>query len=388
MPKNDNGYSFQPDLMDKMYEDKKEEKRKAEKEAERIKKKKEAEEKLAKKEKEREKRKKKRKKKKKKKKTFEDKMGESALAIVLIPFVVIGGIYLSSCYLDIILKSTPGSKFLKEFFPDGEGVPYGKGEQGAGISCKEIKAFLPKRETTIDGVDAVQKGGRRKKYVQKGGFDKNANDRKGFLDSTKYGIPYDGIENGNFFISGIGNYFKTFWQGIRGGIKKVLLGLNELLYKDNTTPSGFGEQAIDYLKFTLVLPFAANIMNILLSVGSLILLFWSAINNQTFMIIPLLIFGILCVFLGWFAPPPFQYFWPWGLIALYSLVFVLKPNDGKTSNFMTYGRRYKWMWCFNIALLWLISIGSIWDWKQEAMIFIGSVVALLFTGMLGITNFV
>ena len=34
MPKNDNGYSFQPDLMDKMYEDKKEEKRKAEKEAE------------------------------------------------------------------------------------------------------------------------------------------------------------------------------------------------------------------------------------------------------------------------------------------------------------------------------------------------------------------
>ena len=55
---------------------------------------------------------------------------------------------------------------------------------------------------------------------------------------------------------------------------------------------------------------------------------------------------------------------------------------------MTYGRRYKWMWCFNIALLWLISIGSIWDWKQEAMIFIGSVVALLFTGMLGITNFV
>jgi hypothetical protein len=373
--------------MDKMYEDKKEEKRKAEKEEKRVKKKKEREKKLAKKEKEREK-KKERKKKKGKPKSFNDKLGESALAIVLIPFVVIIGIYVSSSYLNIVLKSTAGSKFLKEFFPDGEGVPYGKGEQGAGITCKDIKAFLPERETAIEGVDAVQKGGKRKKYVQKGGFDKNANERKGFLDSTKYGMPYDGIENGNFFISSMGNYFKTYWQGIRGGIKKVLLGLNELLYKDYAAPNGFGEQVLDYIKFTVALPFAASVMNLLISVGSLILLFWSAINNQTFMIIPLVIFGILCVFLGWLAPPPFQYFWPWGLIALYSLVFVLKPTEGKISNFMTYGRRYKWMWCFNIALLWLFAIGSIWDWKQEAMIFIGTVVALLFTGMLGITNFV
>ena len=382
MPKNDNGYSLQPGLLDKMYEDKKEEKRKAEKEAQRIKKKKEAEEKLAKKEKEREKRK--RKKKKKKKKTFNEKMGESALAIVLIPFVVIVGIYLSSSYLYIVLKSTPGSKFLREFFPDGEGVPYGKGEQGAGISCKDIKAFLPKRETAIDGVDAVQKGGKRKRYVQKGGFDKNANDRKAFLDSTKYGMPYDGVENGNFFISGMGNYFKTFWQGLRGGIKKVLLGLNELLYKDYAAPNGFGEQVLDYIKFTVALPFAASVINALASVGSLILLFWSAINNQTFMIIPLIILGLLCVFLGWLT----GYFWPWGLVGLYSTVFTLKPNSEKISNFMTYGRRYKWMWCFNIALLWLLAIGSIWDWKQEAMIFIGAVVALFFTGMLGITNFV
>ena len=382
MTKNENGYSFQPDLMNKMYEDKKEQEKNAKKEADKLKRKKEREKKLAKKEKEREKRKKA--KKKKEPKSFEQKMGESALAIVLIPFVVIFGIYLSSSYLYIVLKSTPGSKFLREFFPDGEGVPYGKGEQGAGISCKDIKAFLPKRETAIDGVDAVQKGGKRKKYVQKGGFDKNANDRKAFLDSTKYGMPYDGVENGNFFISGMGNYFKTFWQGLRGGIKKVLLGLNELLYKDYAAPNGFGEQVLDYIKFTVALPFAASVINALASVGSLILLFWSAINNQTFMIIPLIILGLLCVFLGWLT----GYFWPWGLVGLYSTVFTLKPNSEKISNFMTYGRRYKWMWCFNIALLWLLAIGSIWDWKQEAMIFIGAIVALFFTGMLGITNFV
>ena len=382
MTKNENGYSFQPDLMNKMYEDKKEQEKNAKKEADKLKRKKEREKKLAKKEKEREKRKKA--KKKKEPKSFEQKMGESALAIVLIPFVVIVGIYLSSSYLYIVLKSTPDSKFLREFFPDGEGVPYGKGEQGAGISCKDIKAFLPKRETAIDGVDAVQKGGKRKKYVQKGGFDKNANDRKSFLDSTKYGMPYDGVENGNFFISGMGNYFKTFWQGLRGGIKKVLLGLNELLYKDYAAPNGFGEQVLDYIKFTVALPFAASVINALASVGSLILLFWSAINNQTFMIIPLIILGLLCVFLGWLT----GYFWPWGLVGLYSTVFTLKPNSEKISNFMTYGRRYKWMWCFNIALLWLLAIGSIWDWKQEAMIFIGAIVALFFTGMLGITNFV
>ena len=37
-------------------------------------------------------------------------------------------------------------KFLKEYFPDGEGVPYGKGEQGAVLI--KIEKYLPPREAS------------------------------------------------------------------------------------------------------------------------------------------------------------------------------------------------------------------------------------------------
>ena len=43
MTKNENGYSFQPDLMNKMYEDKKEQEKNAKKEADKLKRKKERE---------------------------------------------------------------------------------------------------------------------------------------------------------------------------------------------------------------------------------------------------------------------------------------------------------------------------------------------------------
>ena len=145
---------------------------------------------------------------------------------------------------------------------------------------------------------------------------------------------------------------------------------------------------IDYLKFTVALPFSALVISIVASVASIGLLFWSAINNQTLLIIPLLIFAILSIFLGWLAPPPFQYFWPWGLITLYSIVFVLKTSTDKLSYFTKYCSRYKWMWCLIIAFGWFLSLGKIWNWSTESNVFSGVIVALLFSGMLGLTNLV
>lgn len=377
-------------LLDKMYEDSKYAAKERQKKNEALaKQQKKDKEELERKKKAAKEKAERERKKKKKPPTWEEKIAQSALAIVIVPFVVIFSIYLSSSYLSIILKSTKGSKFLKEYFPDGEGVPYGKGEQGAGIKCKDIKKYLPPREASGGDEPPPQAGGGKSKVrtrVQKGGFNKDLNEAKELLDSTKYGPPYSWIENENFLMNGMGNYFKTYWQGIRGGTKMILENTKEFLYKEYTEPTNIGEQAIDYLKFTFALPLIASITTLLQNVGSIGLLFWAAFNNQTLLIVPLFILGLLLVFMGWFSILP--YFWPWGLLALYSLFFVLRLTNDKKSFFKTYGRRYKWMWCFTIALGWLITVGAIWDWKKEAMIFIAMICALFLLGMFGITNLV
>ena len=128
MVNNNNGYSFQPGLADKMYEDKKEEQRKAEKEKNKALKKAERERKKKEKEKERKKKAEKIKKKREEKKkelTFEEKRNYSILALVMIPLCQLFFIYHQGSWLDIVLRSTKNSKFLKEWLPDGEGVPYG-----------------------------------------------------------------------------------------------------------------------------------------------------------------------------------------------------------------------------------------------------------------------
>ena len=373
-----------PGLLDKMYEDGKYAANARQEKNDEASRKKAKEEKKRKREAEKLKKKKEREARRKKKPTFNDLMAQSSLVIILVVLLVLFGIYMSSCFLDIVLLSKQGSKFLKETFPDGEGVPYGKGEQGSGIRCKEIKRELAKMEP----IDGVSVGGGRKKYVQKGGFDAQKNKDKPFLDSTKWGPPYSWIENDNFFMNGMGNYFKTFWQSIRGLTKKILISLNETLYQDYKTPTDTGEKIYDFLKFTMVLPFAALVISIIIPIANLVLLFWGAINNQTFLIVPLLIFAVLCIFLGWLAPPPFQYFWPWGLISLYALVFVFKSNTNKLSYFTKYCSLYKWMWCLIIALGWFIGIGNIWEFNTESNVFSGTIIALLFTGMLGLTNLV
>jgi len=331
--------------------------------------------------------------------TRNEKLAYSCLALIIAPFLQLFFIYHQGSWLDIVLKSTKNSKFLKEHLPDGEGLPYSKDEQGSGVKCKEIKALMPQGKTyakrnpqePIDGVAAPKKGanpqegGRKKKrYKQKGGFNKDVNERKDFFNSTKYDIPYNLIENENFLMSGIGNYFKTFWQYQRMAFKMLLETVNESIFKDHKEPTNLGEQAYDVLKFVVVLP----ILNMVVYFGQIItsfgLLFWSAFNNQTFLIIPLFIFALCCIFLGWMG----GYFWPWGLFSIYLTIFNLRPNPEKIEIFRNYGKKYKWLWCFSIAVMWAISIGAIWDWHKDAFIFIGIICALFLSGMLGISKLV
>ena len=381
-----------PGLLDKMYEDGKYSAKKRKKKKEEEAKKAEREKKRVESENSRKKKAQKAGKNKKGKKplTTKQKLSYSCLAIIIAPLLQLFFIYHQGSWLDIVLKSTKKSTFLKESLPDGEGVPYGKGEQGSGITCKKIKKIYNQNnpQQPIDGVTKPNPqeggGGKKKRYKQKGGFNKDVNERKDFFDSTKYGMPYNLIENDNFLMSGIGEYFKTFWQYQRMAFKMLLETVNESVFKDHKEPTSLGEQAYDVLKFVVVLP----IVNILAIIGQNIastgLLFWAAFNNQTFLIIPLFIFALGCIFFGWMG----GFFWPWGLFTIYLTIFNLNPNPDKLSNFRNYGKKYKWLWCFSIAAMWAISIGAIWDWHRDAMIFIGIICALFGLGMIGISSLV
>lgn len=395
MVKNDNGYSFQPGLMDKMYQDKKEEKEKAEKEKNKEKRKASREKKRKEKEKERKKKQKEiesKKKKKDKEWTYKDKVNYSILAIVMVPLFQLFFIYHQGSWLDIVLQSTKNSNYLKQWLPDGDGLPYSKGEQGSGIKCKEIKKYLPAREKAGGEASSAsspppQAGGgkKRRRRVQKGGFSSGLNDAKEFFDSTKYGIPYEWADNDNFLMSGIGEYFKTFWQGNRTALKFLQEQTNDAFFKDHKEPNGLGEKAWDFIKFAAILPVVNIVAYIGQIVTNLVLLFWASFNNQTIMILPFFILAICSIFLGAFT----GYFWPWGLFTLYLTVFNLRPNAQKISNFQTYGKRYKWLWCISILVWWFVIIGGgIWKWHKDAMIFLGIIAALFFLGMIGISTLV
>lgn len=336
------------------------------------------------------------KKKKSKEWTYKDKVNYSILAIVMIPLFQLFFIYHQGSWLDIVLQSTKNSKYLKEFLPDGDGLPYSKGEQGAGIKCKEIKKYLPTRESAGGEASPASSppsaprtqsgsGKRKRRRVQKGGFSSGLNDTKEFFDSTKYGIPYEWADNDNFLMSGIGEYFKTFWQNQRAALKFLLENTNEAFFKDHKEPNGLGEQAWDFAKFSIILP----IVNIIAHTGQFItslgLLFWASFNNQTILIVPFFILAICCIFLGWLT----GYFWPWGLFSMYLTAFNLRPNQQRLNNFQTYGKRYKWLWCFSILFWWFMIIGGyIWKWHKDAMIFLGIIGALFFLGMVGVSTLV
>ena len=407
MVKNDNGYSLQPGLMDKMYDDRKEDNKKKEREKKISERKKERENKRLKKEKDRKQKAEKAKKDKKKKEkekplTPKQKLGYTVVILLSVPLIQLFFIYYQGSWLDIILKSTKNSKFLKEYLPDGEGVPYSKGEQGSSIKCKEIKALLPQGKTytksnpqqPIDGVSAPRKmanpqegAGRKKKrkrHIQKGGFNKAMNDAKDFFNSTKYGMPYSMIENDNFLMNGIGEYFKTFWQYQRTAIKMLLETVNESLFKEHKEPTNLGEQIYDVFKFVFVIPLVSMVAHMGQYFTSTILLFWAAFNNQTLLIIPFFITALCCIFFGAFT----GFFWPWGLFSNYLIAFSLRPNQQKLDHFINYGKKYKWLWCISILISWSIGIGSIWDWQRDAMIFIGVLWGLIGAGMLGITRLV
>lgn len=397
MVKNDNSYSFQTGLFDKMYEDRKEENKKKERERKAAEKKKERERKEA--------ERKKNKPKKKRKMTKNDRILYTVLLVIAIPLGVLFFIYYNSSLMQTILLARGLFKTEKNLgLPtDPEKVPYAKsntpGASSDPSNNKSVFDLMDQQNKKVSGVDPPKKqtGGKRK--VQRGGskFNKSVNDAKPFLDPTKFGFPYSWYDNDNLVMRGISDYFVTFWTFMRGGLVKLLDMTRETLYSEyQGHPTDLGGKVFDFIKFTTILPIITTLMyigNYVMGTGGLV---WSSINNQTLLIIFWFVVGILLLVGGTISAVvvggaafsasnvfvaiiavlaliPLCYFFPYGFFWFYLQALILKITEGKKKLFRNYLKNYELCWILIIITLMGGSISYVWDWHIIPMVAFGGV---------------
>ena len=398
MVKNSNGYSFQPELLNKMYEDRKEENKKKERQRKSAEKKKERE----KKEKEK---KKKKPKKKNRKMTKNEKIMYTVLLVIGIPLGVLGFIYYNSSLMQTILLAKGLYKTEKNLgLPtDPEKVPYSKsntpGASKDPSNNKSVFDLMDNIDKKSEDLKPVKKQAGGKRKIQKGGtkFNKSENDAKPFLDSTKLGFPYTWYDNENLIMKGVSDYFITFWTFMRSGLVKLLDITRETLYKDyEGHPTDLGGQVFDFAKFTIVLPVLTTLMYIGNYAMGTAALVWSSINNQTLLILFWLVVGMLLFIGGTISAIvvggaalsvsnifiaimtvliliPLCYLFPYGYFWFYLQALILQMTEGKKKLFRNYLKNYELCWILIIVTLMGGSISYIWDWHIIPLVAFGGV---------------
>ena len=356
------GFSFQPDLFNKFYDDTKYEIKKIftqrENDKTRDENKKRQEEEAAKKKEEEEK-----KKNKTKPMTRETKIAYtmffSALTIICIPI----SIYFSSSLLNKLKKAFGPRADLKLKLPNEPGsIPYTKLTREQFIKQEnqreqKFSKSVADSQQKGAGRQRRQKGGSRKyqrggRPVDETGPPSSAPDG-GFTDTKVSGFPHSAAENDNPLIQGFGNYFITYFSFVRWVGVKFATIMNDSFFKNFEISKGAGSLSVDkfwdFLTITHILPFLVLLTIPLTLVSSAIALIWASINNQ-FILMPLfLICSCLSIFLGGN--------WPSFLCLFYKDVYLVSSNYTSTfDTFKIYLKRYKFWWLLLLFLSWGINI--------------------------------
>ena len=346
------GFSFQPDLFNKMYDDGKfavkERNAKNEAEKRRAENKKRREEAEAAREAE------KRKKEKNKPMSRKEKQIYTIIICVSALFCVPLSLYFSASLLNKLKKASGPNADLNVKLPaDPESLPYKpkSRSQANATKASNDKSFS-------SAIDDSQKGGRRRKYQRGGNVIMNAaNEAKGFTDSTKYGFPYNLAHSDNPILADFGQYFITYFSFVRGiGVKSMEV-LNDSYFKNFDTETGkgsfssnVGNKLMDWATIAFILPFLTFISTIITFASSTVGLFWSAITNQSIGMIPWLIFASVTVFFGGLN-------WPsWWLVGGKDLYLLSNGTSDNLKTFATYLKRYIFWWLLIIFLIWGLAI--------------------------------
>lgn len=329
---------------------------------------------------------------KKKKKSTQDSLMITITLLIAVPLCVLLFVYFQSSLMQIILVAQAGQAARVLGLPANKDcLPY------------STKCPRPQQVQKGGGPSFLDKIVRRSEFLSKMKSNKGKskptsacscpagstiynvkeNKLKGFLDSSKYGKPYTLIGEGNWILDSIGKYFATYWITLRSVLSGLLEGANGALYENfdvNKEPKETGDKFIDFGKFVIVLPLISIFMIVTHTLVSAVSMFVASIINQ-FLFIPLLI--ILSIII--FAPLS-------GITSMYLFGFLLKPDKkGITMKlFRKYGKRYKYCWAALTILIWVASIGNVWEGQNRliAMCIVGIVpTIMLFLSLMGFTKF-
>ena len=345
------GFSFQPDLFNKMYDDSKyaikERNKQKEIDKKRNENKKRQEEEAAKKKEEEEK-----KKNKTKPMTRNMKIIFTIIFSLITMICIPISIYFSSSLLNKLKKAFGPLADLKLKLPsEPDSIPYTK------LTREQfIKQENQREETFSKSVaDSQQKGGVRKRR-QKGGsrkYQRGGGDERGFTDTTKNGLPYSAAENDNPLIQGFGDFFITYFSSVRWVGVKFATILNDAFFKNFEISKGAGSLSVDkfwdFLTITHILPLLVLLTGPLTLISSAIALIWASINNQFILMPFFLICSCLSIFLGGN--------WPSHLCLFYKDIYLLSSDyTSAFDTFKIYLKRYKFWWLLLLFLSWGINI--------------------------------
>ena len=341
--------------------------------------------------------------------THNEKIGYTVFFILFIPILILGFIWCQSSLLNILFLSNIGEASKNLHIPvDKDCMPYSKDCSHKTKTDKKVNNSsvfdliddLPNKKTQSGGRHK-NKGKQQKGKQQKGGalrtsYDKAFNEALGFFNTQKYGFPYDLKENENFIFQDFSNYFINIFTTTRLILVKVLEMYKESFYGNiNSDPP---ESIIDYVKFAFLLPILNTILLLGQPIATTVSLLWSAISDQSpigmgvFSIIAVISIITVIVYGFWifvsgiasFSNPGFLFLvllftlfqfgaWPYGIMGPYLLTLLYKFNSTKFELFKSYGRKYKMCWALFVIIGWFISISSLWDWDNIAMIVSGGV---------------
>jgi hypothetical protein len=332
--------------------------------------------------------------------THDEKIITTVALCILVPIVVVLNVFIQSAVTFNILLATPNMASKNLFMETNDNkLPYRrKSKETIDSNTGTIWDHVDTHETPL--VKKQQGGRKKKKYRQKGGnmsmptFNNVSNGTKAFLDSTKFGMPYEWAENDNFIINSFGEYFITIWTTYRTVYGKALEVVNETFYKQHPeNPSNMGDYIMDWAKIAILAPIFNQLIyvaNWAVGIGTLV---WGSINNQG--LFGMLFWGAVAVcsiFFGLFQ----GYFWPFNFMSTYYTASLFTQNFWKKVDmFQTYGNRWKFWWVF-VMLCWLFAtINWTWatrkgknkvDYDKQVLIGTGVGFGVLFISMLGIVS--
>ena len=329
--------------------------------------------------------------KKKTKMTNNERLKQTMKYLFLSPILVILFIYCQASLMELLVLSTTGNTFKVLGLPvDPDCLPYS-------LNCyKPIKKIpeLTGFSYYIDKFVLSNIGLGRKKstkpktdyypHLRNTTFNGAANKAKSFVDTTKFGWPYnwtdlkDSDKNPRTIKNSVGNFFTTLWVIIRGVMVGLLEALHQIFYENHRPPNhSAGSQIMDFAKFAIILP----IINSLIFLGQYIATFFAlmgaCIKDQGFLCIPWLFFAA-------FSSAPIMI-----MTTIYLFLFLYKSSEGKIRRFREYGKRYKLLWAALIIYLWFSNIPVLWvdtKYKQASMIATAIPAVMLFLTAIGFAS--